>query len=335
MKILRTITICCLACLSLQATAQAYKLWYDKPALVWTDALPLGNGRLGAMVYGIPATERLQLNEETIWAGQPNKNANPHAKAALPVVQNLIWQGEYRKAQDMCTEKIMSNTNFGMPYEPFGDVYISAPGMDDYSRYYRELSLDSARCLTRWTAHGVIYQREVITSFADNVVMVRFTANKPHSITFNANFTSPHDDVIIRTDGEEATLEGVAAKHEGLKGKVRFMGRMAAQVKGGEAAKTCRDGVVSVKNADEAVLYISIATNFVNYKDITGNEVERSKQALHTAMAKDAREQMAQHVAKFQSMMHRNSLWLGADKYQNLPTDERLIRFASRTTTIS
>ena len=86
----------------------------------------------------------------------------------------------------------------------------------------------------------------------------------------------------------------------------------------------------SVKNADEAVLYISIATNFVNYKDITGNEVERSKQALHTAMAKDAREQMAQHVAKFQSMMHRNSLWLGADKYQNLPTDERLIRFAQQ-----
>ena len=89
MKILKTITLCCLACLSLQATAQPYKLWYDKPALVWTDALPLGNGRLGAMVYGIPATERLQLNEETIWAGQPNKNANPHAKAALPVVQNL------------------------------------------------------------------------------------------------------------------------------------------------------------------------------------------------------------------------------------------------------
>ena len=88
--------------------------------------------------------------------------------------------------------------------------------------------------------------------------------------------------------------------------------------------------MVSVKNADEAVLYISIATNFVNYKDITGNEVERSKQALHTAMAKDAREQMAQHVAKFQSMMHRNSLWLGADKYQNLPTDERLIRFAQQ-----
>ena len=85
-----------------------------------------------------------------------------------------------------------------------------------------------------------------------------------------------------------------------------------------------------MKNADEAVLYISIATNFVNYKDITGNEVERSKQALHTAMAKDAREQMAQHVAKFQSMMHRNSLWLGADKYQNLPTDERLIRFAQQ-----
>jgi len=308
--------------------AQEYKLWYDKPALVWTDALPLGNGRLGAMVYGIPATERLQLNEETIWAGQPNNNANPNAKKALPIVQNLIWQGEYRKAQDMCTEKIMSNTNFGMPYEPFGDVYIAQPGMDDYSHYYRELSLDSARAITRWTADGVAYQREMITSFADNVVMVRFTASKPHSITFNANFTSPHDDVIIRTDGKEATLEGVAAKHEGLKGKIRFMGRMAARVKGADAKNICKNGVVIVKNADEAVLYISIATNFNNYKDITGDEVERSKNFLHTAMAKDYAQEKKAHVEKFQSMMHRNSLWLGADKYKNLPTDERIINFA-------
>lgn len=219
-------------CASIAAMAQEYKLWYDKPALVWTDALPLGNGRLGAMVYGIPATERLQLNEETIWAGQPNNNANPNTKAALPIVQNLIWQGEYRKAQDMCTSQIMSATNHGMPYQSFGNVYISSQGMDSYTDYRRELSLDSACAVTCWTAGGVKYRREVITSFADNAVIVRFTASKPHSISFNANFTSPHDDVIIRTDGDEATLEGVASKHEGLKGKIRFMGRMAAKVKG-------------------------------------------------------------------------------------------------------
>ena len=328
MKIFKKLTVLLMLGTPMLGMAQEYKLWYDKPALVWTDALPLGNGRLGAMVYGIPATERLQLNEETIWAGQPNNNANPNAKKALPIVQNLIWQGEYRKAQDMCTEKIMSNTNFGMPYEPFGDVYISQPGMDDYSNYYRELSLDSARAITRWTADGVVYQREMITSFADNVVMVRFTANKPHSITFNANFTSPHDDVIIRTDGKEATLEGVAAKHEGLKGKIRFMGRMAANIKGDEGKSDCKNGVIIVKNADEAVLYISIATNFNNYKDITGNEVERSKNYLHTAMAKDYAAEKKAHVEKFQSMMHRNTLWLGEDKYKDMPTDERLVHFA-------
>lgn len=308
--------------------AQKYKLWYDKPALVWTDALPLGNGRLGAMVYGIPATERIQLNEETLWAGQPNNNANPNALKALPIVQNLIWQGEYRKAQDMCTEKIMSNTNAGMPYQAFGDVYISSPGMSQYTQYYRELSLDSARVLTRWRVGDVEYQREAITSLADNVVMVRFTASKPRSISFTAHFTSPHDDVIIRTDGAEATLEGVAAKHEGLKGKVRFMGRMAAHVEGIEGKTACKDGVITVDHADEAVLYITIATNFVNYKDISGNEVERTKQCLRQAMARTYASQKAAHVAKFQSMMRRNTLWLGSDKYENLPTDERILHFA-------
>ena len=329
MKTSRTLILLLVLCASIAAMAQEYKLWYDKPALVWTDALPLGNGRLGAMVYGIPATERLQLNEETIWAGQPNNNANPNAKEALPIVQNLIWQGEYRKAQDMCTSQIMSATNHGMPYQSFGNVYISSPGMDGYTDYRRELSLDSACAVTCWTAGGVTYRREVITSFADNAVIVRFTASKPHSISFNANFTSPHDDVIIRTDGDEATLEGVASKHEGLKGKVRFMGRMAAKVKGNGAVQSCCDGIVSVKNADEAVLYIAIATNFVNYKDISANEVERSKNFLRAAMQQDYAHEKAEHVAKFQSMMHRNSLWLGEDKYANLPTDERIVNFAS------
>ena len=111
---------------SLFSQAHPYKLWYREPAQVWTDALPLGNGRLGAMVYGIPATERIQLNEETIWAGQPNGNANAKALKAIPVIQDLIWKGEYKKAQDLATSDVMSATNWGMPYQAFGNVYISA-----------------------------------------------------------------------------------------------------------------------------------------------------------------------------------------------------------------
>ena len=315
--------------LSLTATQSwAYKLWYDEPAVVWTDALPIGNGRLGAMVYGNPYVERLQLNEETIWAGQPNDNANPEALEAIPVIQNLIWQGEYLKAQEMATQKVMSRTNSGMPYQTFGDAYISMPGMTNYTDYRRELCLDSAKTVTYWTANGVRYKRETIASLSENVIMMRITADKQGSITLNANFCSPHADVIIRSEGESISLEGVTSSHEGLKGKVRFMGRMAMTVNGEKAQKVSQNGVISVTDADEAVLYITIATNFVNYHDITANEAERSKAALEKAMEHTYDTERERHIENYQRLMGRCTLWLGEDIYPNLPTDKRIVNFA-------
>ena len=267
---------------SLTGSAQTYKLWYTKPAEVWTDALPLGNGRLGAMVFGRPATERIALNEETIWAGSPNNNFTKGASPWIAQAQQLIWQGQYIKAEGILNSHVMSQTNQGMPYQTFGDVFISHPGITQYSDYYRELSLDSARTLTRYVANGVSYRQEAITSFADNVVAIHFTANKRGAITFNANFSSPHNDPIIAADAFKAddgmainsvTLTAVTMSHEGQKGRVRFQGRMAVSVKGGSAAIT--DGTLSVANADEATLYIAIATNFSNYKSLDANEVER------------------------------------------------------------
>lgn len=180
----------------LQAAAQEYKLWYDEPAQVWTEALPLGNGRLGAMVFGNPGVEHIQLNEETIWAGRPNNNANPDALEYIPKVRRLVFEGKYLEAQTLATEKVMAKTNSGMPYQSFGDLHISFPGHTRYSDYYRELSLDSARTIVRYKVDGVTYQRETLTSFADQVVMVRLTASQPGKITCNANLTTPHQDVI-------------------------------------------------------------------------------------------------------------------------------------------
>lgn len=218
--------------LSIPAQAQSYKLWYNEPARVWTDALPLGNGRLGAMVFGIPAAERIQLNEETIWAGQPNNNYNADAKNWIPKIQQLIFEGKYGEAEAMTNEHVMSKTNQGMPYQTFGDVYISQP-VGAYSNYRRELSLDSALCVTSFTAHGITYQREVITPLSADVVAVRFTASQGGAVSFTAHFATPHEDVIIKsekTTTDEVTLLGVTSKHEGLKGKVRFMGRMAIEI---------------------------------------------------------------------------------------------------------
>lgn len=213
--------------------ARIYKLWYDEPAQVWTEALPLGNGRLGAMVYGTPAMENIQLNEETLWAGRPNNNANPNALEYIPKVRQLVFEGKYLEAQTLATEKVMAKTNSGMPYQSFGHLRIAFSGHTRYTNYYRELSLDSARTVVCYTVDGVRYRRETITSLADQVVMVRLSASRPGMITCNAHLTSPHQDVMIASEGDEITLSGVSSWHEGLKGKVLFQGRMAVRTQGG------------------------------------------------------------------------------------------------------
>ena len=142
------------------AVAQ-HKLWYNRPAMTWTQALPIGNGVMGGMVFGTPAVEHIQLNEETIWAGQPNNVVNPNAKEALPEVRRLIFEGKYKEAQDLANEKVMPRAvdkNMGMPYQPFGDLYIAMPGHADYQNYERWLDLDNAKSVVRYTVDGVQYE---------------------------------------------------------------------------------------------------------------------------------------------------------------------------------
>ena len=316
-----------LATSSVCFSAQEYKLWYDCPAQVWTEALPLGNGRLGAMVFGNPAMEQLQLNEETLWAGRPNNNANPDALEYIPKVRELVFAGKYLEAQTLATEKVMAKTNSGMPYQTFGDLRIAFPGHARYDNYYRELSLDSARAVVSYRVDGVNYRREMITSFTDQVVMVRLTADAPGKITFNAVLTTPHQDALIATDGDCVTLSGVSSWHEGLKGKVEFQGRLTTKIKGGNSC--CKDGVLLVENADEAVVYVSIATNFNNYQDITGDQVQRAKDYLTKALKQDYREAKKSHVAFFKQYMDRVSLDLGANKEEAVTTDMRVQNFGN------
>ena len=321
----KTFLALCALCCFMTVSAQEYRLWYNSPAEVWTEALPLGNSRLGAMVYGIPTTERIQLNEETIWAGQPNNNINKTSKEYVGKVRDLVFAGKYAEAQKMADEHLMSGSNNGMPYQTFGDLHISMTGHADYSDYQRYLSLDSAIAVTEYTAGGIRYRREALTSFTDNVIKVRLTASKGGAITFNANLSSPHHDVIIKSEGKEVSLEGVTPTHEGLKGKVKFMGRLAVKTKGGKTVS--RDGVVSVTGADEAIVYVSIATNFVNYADISADEAARSREYLQKAMAHDYLADRADHVAFFQKYMNRSKLWLGENRFPLLTTSQRVEKF--------
>lgn len=300
-------------------------LWYDAPASIWTEALPIGNSRLGAMIYGIPSSERLQLNEETIWAGRPNNNANPEALEYLPKVRQLVWEGKYKEAQDLATKHVQANTNSGMPYQPFGDLYISFPNVKDYDNYYRELSIDSARAITRYTSNGVTYQREYLSALKDNVIAIRLTADKKGMITCTAQMTSPQQDVTICSEKDEIVLSGISGWHEGLKGKVTFTGRASATIKGGTMCS--RDGILQISNADEAVIYLTIATCFKHYDDISANDTLLSEKTLREALAKDFNTIKSDHVKFYKSQYDRVKLCLGDDKYSHLTTDKRVETF--------
>ena len=320
------------------AVAQQYRLWYDQPAQTWTQALPIGNGVMGGMVFGTPAVEHIQINEETIWAGQPNNVVNPHAKEALPEVRQLIFEGKYKEAQALADAKVMPRAvdkNMGMPYQPFGDLYIAMPGHADYRQYERWLDLDNARTIVCYTADGVQYQRETIAPLGGHhVIAVHLTASAKGKITFTANMTSPHENVLVGSEklkvkSEEfasATLLGVSSKHEGLKGKVRFMGRMAVQTKGGKVSGS--NGNVSVVGADEATLYITVGTNVKSYKDITGDEALQSRERLQSAMALGYEALKTLHEKTYHHYYDRVKLYLGPDRYANVPMNKRIEHFS-------
>ena len=263
---------------------------------------------------------------------------NPNAKAALPKVRQLIFEGKYKEAQDLANAEVMPRAvdkNMGMPYQPFGDLYIAMPGHADYKNYERWLDLDNGKTVVRYTVDGVQYERETIAPLGGHhVIAIHLTASAKAKITFTANMTSPHENVLIGSlplspsegRGNVGYLLGVSGKHEGLKGKVRFMGRMAVQAKGGKVNGS--NGNISVVGADEATLYITVGTNVKSYKDITGDEARQSKERLQGAMALGYDALKALHEREYHKYYDRVSLDLGPDRYARVPMNKRIEQFS-------
>ncbi len=299
---------------------------YDAPAAVWTEALPIGNGRLGAMVFGAPGNERVQLNEETIWAGGPNDNANAEALEHLDQIRQLIWQGKYAEAEKLGNAHMTSQTNNGMPYQPFGDLYISFGGHADYTDYVRTLSLDSAVMTTAYRANGVSFKREYVALLNERAIAIHLTASELGQITCSAMFTSPHSSAQIHCEGDELVLSATSGNHEGLKGQVHFTGRVSAATKGGRVIS--RDGALQIVGADEATIYIVIATNFKTYNDLSNDDVQISRNNLSQALSSTYEEQKADHVRLYTEYFNRVKLDLGPDRFGHMTTDARVAQAA-------
>ena len=303
------------------------KLWYNQPAKRWVEALPVGNGRLGAMIFGDPSKERIQLNENTVWAGSPYTNANPKALKALPVIRKLIFEGDYEKAQDMANKDIISQTAQGMPYQTVGSLYLHFPGSEKYIDYYRELNLEEATATVKYKVDGVTFKRVVFASFPDQVIIVKLTADKPEKINFTASMNSPEKVVVSTPEKNEIELNGKTNDHEGIKGKVKFSSLVKVINSNGEISSN--DTSLSVSDADSVTIYISIATNFVNYNKLGADQLKLAENYLSGALKKNYDQALKDHITYYQKFFNRVKLDLGVTDSVKNPTNVRINDFAS------
>ena len=334
----KTLLIALVTMISFSCSSQNndLKLWYDTPASQWTDALPLGNGRLGAMVFGTPAQERIQINEETIWGGGPHNNVNYAAKDGLDKIRQALWEGRRSDAQALCDEYISSKSAHGMPYQTAGSLMLDFDGITDFTDYYRELDINRAVALTRFKANGTEYTRECFVSLPDQVIVMRLTASAKGAITFKASYNLPYrDDRIIarsaQADGKQATMT-ISCKgddHEGIEGKIRFTDKTLIVPQGGQVKA---DGnTIAVSDADAVTIYISIGTNFVNYQSVSGNENEAADRWIEPLDKgkKKYDKMLADHISAYKKQFSTVTLDLGTNEQSNLPTDKRVAQFAT------
>ena len=303
------------------------KLWYNTSAGdTWENALPVGNGRLGAMIYGNVSKETIQLNEHTVWSGSPNRNDNPDALASLTQMRQLIFEGKQKEAEKLADKSIISKKSHGQMFEPVGSLHLAFEGHADYSDYYRELDIEKAVSTTRYRVGDVIYTREAFASQVDPVVVMRVTASRGKSISFVATLSTPQSRArTMATAKNELSVYGTTSDHEGVEGKVKFLGVVRFKLEGG--TQTSSDTSVVVTGADAVTVYVSIASNFNNYHDITGNERERATSAMERAFPKSYEEMKRAHAKAYRKYFDRVKLDLGVTASAKLPTDERLKRF--------
>ena len=295
------------------------------------QSLPIGNGRLGAMVFGGVVHERLQLNEDTIWAGGPYDPVNPDARGALPDARRLIAEGRYTEAAELTGQKIMARPLKQMPYQTLGDLALTFPDAPEIADYRRDLNLDDATAHVWYTADGVRFSRELFASAPDQVIVVRLTADRPGRIAVRVGLQTPlpatiaadGDTLILRGrngDGDATTADGTP-----IRGALDVQARVRVLTEGGTVSA---DGdVLTVAGADAATLLVSAATSYVNYHDVSGDPERRTRDALAAASAKGFGALRAAHVADYRTLFRRVTIDVGRTAAADRPTDERIRTF--------
>lgn len=306
--------------------AQDHRLWYSQPASHWLEALPIGNSTLGAMVYGGTDTEVIQLNEETFWSGSPHNNDSKESFAHLQEVRDLIFSGKEKDAHGLIDKHFVKGPH-GMRYLPMGYLKLNL-GHKDVADYERTLNLATATATTSYIYKGIRYERTVFASLADSVIVINIKAGKKGALSFNISYDSQLAYTVATTNNGTprlvATVDGV--EQEGIKAGLKA--ECVVDVKTNGSVKTS-DNNITITGATEATLYLSAATNFVNYHDISGSAAAKNNRRLDLAEQMNYKKLLKRHLAKYQEQYNRVTLTLPKSENSGLQTDKRLESFAS------
>ena len=300
-------------------TQPSFRLWYDSPAQIWTEALPLGNGRLGAMVFGGISEERIQFNEETLWKGEPRSYAHKDASLYLSAIRNLIMEGRQKEAEDLAMVNFMSDPLHQESYQPFGDLILNFPDHEEYTNYLRELNLNDAVCKISYDVEGVRFLRETFVSEPDQAIILQITSSKSDALNFSFILDSPHISKSVSTSDELMTLDvmvedGVLRGHAGL--TVRTNGDLSRS-----------ENQYSISDASEVMIILTAATNYIRYNDVSGNPEVKVQEALSKIEKKSFKQIKSDHIQNYQALFNRFDLSFTTDYTDTIPTNERIYNF--------
>ncbi len=314
-------------------------MWYDSPAGAWEEALPVGNGRLGAMVFGRFGEERIQLNEETYWSGGPYSTVVEGGAEVLPDIQKYLFEGEPLKAHKLFGRHLMGYPVEQQKYQSLANLHLFFENQEEVKDYKRWLNLETGITSVEYSVDDITYRREIVSSAPDQVILIRLTASKPGSITFRAQLRGCRNQAhsnyatdYFRMDGagqDGLVVTGKSADYMGVEGAIRYKAQLRAIPEGGSMEVV--DSDLTIKNADAVTLAIVAATNFVNYNDVSGDQDMRVARYLEQIVNKSSQQMFAAAIEDYQSYFNRVSLDLPGTDNSFLPTDQRMAGFSEHS----
>ena len=307
-------------------------LWYKQPGVKWLEGMLIGNGYMGAMVFGRVQNERIALNEGTFWSGRPHDYTNPNGYKYFPKMRDLVFAGKYKEAEKMANEHF-----FGIPpnqqaFQPLGDLMLHFKNAGNATDYYRELDMETGIVKITYKIGDAQFTREVFMSYPDHIMVVHLTCNKPNMISFEAGFKSHYLESVAAAPGKlimkgiwhgplpKNALSSLIADVKGT--GLRFQATLLALPENGE--QSVSDTSLIINNANSVTLILTAATSFKNYKDISGNPELKCEKILNRLPSKDYDVLLKDHENDFHRLMNRVHLTIGDSSLNKIPTDERL-----------